>query len=386
MRQHWLLDPDITFLNHGSFGSCPVAVLEAQAEYRRRMERAPIQFLVRELPQRLEEVRQQVAPFVGVSPQDLVFVRNATEGVNAVLRSIALQAGDEILTTNHTYGACANTLRFVAERSGATVRVVDVPFPLHSGAEVVEAIARGVTPRTRLALIDHVTSATGLVFPITNIVRTLRDRGVETLVDGAHAPGMIDLNIEAIGAAYYAGNFHKWLCAPKGAGMLWVRPDLHSRVFPSVISHGFGAPIEQRYRAMFDWTGTQDPSAWLCIPDALRVVADLVPGGWKQVQKRNHELALQARDVLCSALKIPRPAPDALLGALATVPLPPIQDQEAPALYQELLDRKFEVLVGAWPTATQRVLRVSAQLYNSLDEYQRLASVLSDLLQDRSAY
>jgi isopenicillin-N epimerase len=363
--------------------------LEAQNEWRRQFEFRPVEF-VRALPARLDEVRQQVGPFLGVSPEDLVFVRNATEGVNAVLRSLSFQPGDELLTTNHTYAACNNALRFIAERAGATVRAVEVPFPLTSAAEVVEAISRGVTQRTRLALIDHVTSPTGLVFPITNIVRVLRELGVETLVDGAHAPGMVDLNIEAIGAAYYTGNFHKWLCAPKGAGLLWVRPDLQSRILPPVISHGFSAPLESRYRALFDWTGTQDPSPWLCIPDALRVMADLVPGGWKRVQQQNHALALQARDVLCASLGVAAPAPDSMLGALAAVPLPSALDPDSDALslYTKLVERGFETLVMPWPTPTSstgptpggRVLRVSAQLYNTLDDYQRLAKVLGELL------
>lgn len=385
MSRHWLLDPTVTFLNHGSFGSCPREVLEAQSEWRRRLEASPIQFLVHQLPGLLGQVREQIAPFVGAAPQDLAFVRNATEGVSSVLRSLSLQPGDELLTTNHTYGACAHALRFIAERTGATVRVVEVPFPLSSAAEVVECIVRGVTPRTRLALIDHVTSITGLVFPITNIVRVLRDRGVETLVDGAHAPGMVDLDIEAIGAAYYTGNFHKWLCAPKGAGMLWVRRDLQPRVYPLTISHGFGAPIEERYQCMFDWTGTSDPTPWLCISDALRVMADLLPGGWPSIRKRNHDLALQARDVLCHALNIPPPAPDSMLGSLASVPLPPVRTKdgagpETDGLYTALLGHGFEVLVLPWPQWPERVLRVSAQLYNRIGEYERLASVLPSLL------
>jgi isopenicillin-N epimerase len=424
MRRDWMLDPRITFLNHGSFGSCPKAVLRAQDEWRTQMESAPIDFLVRRLPGLLQGVREQIAPFVGANPSDIAFVHNATEGVNCVLRALSLQPGDELLTTNHTYGACANALRFVAERWGATVKVVDIPFPIHSAADVVELISRGVTQRTRLALIDHVTSITGLVFPITNIVRVLREHGVETLVDGAHAPGMVDLDIESIGAAYYTGNFHKWLCAPKGAAMLWVRRDLQTRIYPLAISHGFAAPIEQRFQRTFDWTGTSDPTPWLCIPDALRVMADMAPGGWPTVRRLNHELALRARDLLCKALNIPAPAPDTMLGSLAAVPLPPTKitkrsatippppisqsalapessrtpdsarlvdsaPQSTPSmtmtgtaeeLYLALLGQGFETLVAPFPAVPGRVLRVSAQLYNTPQEYERLAAVLPTLL------
>lgn len=347
--------------------------------------------MAEELPRRLEFVREQVAPFVGVQPSDLVFARNATEAVNAVLRSLHFEVGDELLTTNHTYGACANTLRYVAQRVGAKLVVADVPFPLTERSAVVDAVVRRVTPKTRLALLDHVTSATGLVFPIQTLVRELRDRGVETLIDGAHAPGMVDLDIEAIGAAYYAANFHKWLCAPKGAAMLWVRRDMQGRIVPCVVSHGFAAPKEQRFQEMFDWTGTSDPSAWLCIPDAMREMADLVSGGWRTIRKNNRDLALYARDVLCGALGIDKPAPDDMIGALASIPLPPGPMGRRPAdgpLYQALVQAGFETLVVPSPDGQGRLLRVSAQLYNSPDQYERLAQTLLVLLKheaDRSS-
>lgn len=377
MRRHWLLDPAVRFLNHGSFGACPRNVLEAQSLLRERMERQPVQFLARELPGLLAEARRQLAPHLGVQPGDFVFVRNATEGVNAVLRSLRFELGDELLTTNHAYAACANALRFVAEQAGAKLVVVDVPFPLHSPAQVVEAIARGVTPRTRLALVDHVTSITGLVFPIRNIVRVLRDLGVDTLVDGAHAPGMVDLDVESIGAGYYAANFHKWFCAPKGAGMLWVRRDLQPRIAPPVISHGLSAPRESRFQALFDWTGTSDPTPWLCVTESVHMLQSLLPGGLSAVRGRNRRLALYARDVLCRALGVEPPAPDEMLGALAAVPLPGTGDPEL--LYRELLQRGFETLVKGFPSSQRRVLRVSAQLYNTEREYDELAELLPRL-------
>jgi isopenicillin-N epimerase len=313
----------------------------------------------------------------------MVFVRNATEGVNAVLRSARFVAGDELLTTNHTYGACNNALRFVAEQFGAKVVSVKVPFPIESPNQVVDAVLRGVTHRTRLALIDHVTSITGLVFPISGIVRALRDRGVETLVDGAHAPGMLELDIESIGAGYYAANFHKWMCAPKGAGMLWVRRDLQERVAPPVISHGFARPLAERFSAMFDWTGTADPTPYLCVFEALQTMAAMLPGGWRTIWRRNHELALFARDALCGALGCDKPAPDHMLGSLASVPLPPVESKEkasAAAIYQELRSLGFETLVMPWQSETSVVLRVSAQLYNTEDQYQALAERLPAVL------
>ncbi len=382
MLEHWHLDPGVAFLNHGSFGACPKAVLEVQTRLRRELEKNPVEFMRGLLP-RLNAVRSQLAPFLGVSPNDMVFVRNATEGVNAVLRSAPFVAGDELLTTNHTYGACANALRFVAEQAGAKVVAVKVPFPIQSPNQVVDAVLRGVTDRTRLALIDHVTSITGLVLPISSIVRALRERGVETLVDGAHAPGMLELDIEGIGAGYYAANFHKWMCAPKGAGMLWVRRDLQERVAPPVISHGFAHPMNERFRAMFDWTGTDDPTPYLCVFEALQTMAEMVPGGWRAIRKQNHELAVFARDTLCAALGIEPPAPDNMLGSLASVPLPRVNSTaKAPAedTYRELRAMGFETLVMPWQSENDLVLRVSAQLYNTRDQYEALARQLPAVL------
>jgi len=322
MRQHWTLDPSLAFLNHGSFGACPRRVLEHQAMLRARLEASPVQFMTRELAPALAASRRAVAAFVGARADDLVFVRNATEGVNVVLRSLRFQPGDELLTTSHVYPGCHQALRFVAEQAGAEVRVVDVPFPIQSPEQVTDALLAGVTPRTRLALLDHVTSITGIIFPIADIARGLRARGVATLVDGAHAAGMLDLNIEGLGVDYYSANFHKWVCAPKGAGMLWARPELQAALRPSVISHGYAASPEARFRELFDWGGTSDPTAWLCLPFVLEFMQGLLPGGWAELRARNHALALAARDLLCAAVAVPAPAPDAMLGSLVSVPLP----------------------------------------------------------------
>src|SRR6266705_2825850 len=222
-RKYWGLAPGTVFLNHGSFGACPKAVLEAQSEFRRRMEAEPIEFLWRRYEEPLDRARNALAKFVGASARDLVFVPNATTAVNAVVRSLELRPGDELLTTAHDYNACRNVLVEAARRARAKMVVADVPFPVGKPEEILEAIMRAVTRRTRLAMIDHVSSHTALIFPIKRIIRELEGRGVDTLVDGAHAPGMVPLNISKLGAAYYTGNLHKWICAPKGAAFLWVR-------------------------------------------------------------------------------------------------------------------------------------------------------------------
>jgi len=386
---HWTIDPDVVFLNHGSFGACPKPVLAAQAELRGRLEREPCDFMAREWEGRVDEARTALARFVGADPDALALVTNATMGVNTVLRSLSFAPGDEILVVDQGYNACHNAARFVAERSGARVVVAHAPFPLADPGEVTSAILERVTERTRLALVDHVTSATGLVLPIEAIVQGLDARGVDTLVDGAHAPGMIPLALDALRAAYYTGNCHKWMCTPKGSGFLYVRPDRQDLVHPLVISHGRNARRHDRsrFRLEFDFTGTQDPTAWLVIPDAIRFMGSLLPGGWDALRERNHALAVRGRSLLGDALGIEAPAPESMIGSLATVPLPPARDAKDMAplsvdpIMAALFERyRIEVLASVWPAAPGRILRVSAQVYNEESHYARLALALRELL------
>jgi isopenicillin-N epimerase len=380
----WPLDPAVTFLNHGSYGACPAAVLRHQAALRDEMEAEPVRFLGRELDGRLDEARRALGDFVGAEPDDLAFVSNATGGVNAVLRSIAWSSQDELLTTDHAYRACRNALEFVAARSGATVVVAPVPFPLGSPDEVLDAVMGRVTARTRLALLDHVTSATGLVLPIGRLVAELGRRGVEVVVDGAHAPGMVPLDLRALGAAYYAGNCHKWLCAPKGSAFLWVRRDRQADVRPLTISHGATGhrPGRSRFRLEFDWMGTDDPTAWLTVPAAIEYLGSLLPGGWPALMARNRALAVEARDILCRALGAEAPCPDTMIGSLAAVPLPdgrpdPAWREIDPLQRRLFEDAGIEVPVMSWPAPPRRLIRVSAQLYNRREQYARLAAALS---------
>lgn len=386
----WPLDPAVNFLNHGSFGSCPLAVLEFQRELRDRMERQPVKFFVRDLEGLWDEARGRLAGFVGSAPDDLVFVPNATSGVNAVLRSLDFAPGDELLVTDHEYNACRNALNYVAQRSGARVVTVEIPFPVAGADEIIRRVLAAVTPRTRLALLDHVTSQTALVLPIARLVRELNARGVDTLVDGAHAPGMVPLNLHQLGAAYYTGNCHKWLCAPKGAAFLHVRRDRQERVRPLVISHGANSSRTDRSRFLieFGWMGTGDPSAALSVPRAIEFIGSLRPGGWDEVMRHNRDLALAARRVLCTALQIPPPCPEELIGSLASVPISDSTDStpsKNPLYLDALQDRllagfNIEVPVIPWPAPPRRLLRVSAQLYNSPPQYERLAEVLKELL------
>jgi isopenicillin-N epimerase len=384
----WSLDPAVIFLNHGSFGACPTAVLDAQHRLRMQMEAEPVRFLSRELDGRLDAARAELAAFAGADPDDLGFVPNATTGVNAVVRSLGFATGDELLATDHTYNACRNALEFVAGRAGARVVVAPIPFPLDSPDRVVEAILERVTPRTRLALVDHVTSPTGLVLPLARLVAELTALDVETLVDGAHAPGMVPLDLRALGATYYSGNCHKWLCAPKGAGFLYVRRDRQREIRPVTISHGANTkrPDRTRFRLEFDWTGTDDPTPYLSVPEAIRYLGSLVPGGWPALMRRNRELALAARQRLCAALEVPPPSPEEMIGSLASVPLPDgasdAVEWRRPDPLQAALFQRFgiEAPVVSWPAPPKRLIRVSAQLYNTEAHYERLAEALTKLL------
>jgi len=400
--RHWPLDPDITYLNHGSFGSCPRSVLEQQSVWRARMERQPIEFLDKELEGHLDRARAALGEFVGADPDDLAFVPNATTGVNTIVNGLELAPGDEILTTDHEYNACLNAAHVAAERSGARVVVANVELPIKDAADVTAAIVAKATDRTRLALISHITSPTGVLFPIQQIVAALNERGIDTLVDGAHAPGMVALDLSRLNAAYYTGNAHKWLCTPKGSAFLHVRRDRQASVRPLVISHGTNSPRtdRNRFRLEFDWGGTGDPTPYLVIPQALEFMAGLRPGGWSELQAANRSLALGARRKLIAAVGTgAQPlAPDDMIGALAAVDLPmtvrpspeatpthagttthpldPLRD----ALFAE--DR-IEVPVYPWPhtpadvAPRRRLLRVSAQLYNEPADYDRLVSALA---------
>jgi len=397
LAAHWRLDPEVTFLNHGSYGACPVEVLDVQRAWRDRLEAQPVKFFSRDLNGCLAEVRTKLGAFVGADPDDLALIANATGGANAVLRSLRFEPGDEILTTDHEYNAILNVARYVAARDGARVVVVRLPFPAVSEDDVVAQVLAAASDRTRLAVISHVTSPTALRLPVERIVADLDARGIDTLVDGAHAPGMVPLDLDALGAAYYTANLHKWVCAPKGAAFLHVRGDRQDGIRPGTISHGANASGGRvtRYRSEFDWQGTLDPTAWLAVPAAIEVVGGLVEGGWPTVMARNHELALEMGAALSGVLGTEL-SPGSMIGSMVALPLPgdgplggpPAAGQSSPLEADPLQTRiydqfKVEVPIGPWPVpaaevpdAPVRLIRLSAALHNGLDDAERLVDAL----------
>jgi isopenicillin-N epimerase len=373
----WHLDPAITFLNHGSFGAVPRAVLEAQSAWRQRLESRPVEMLDRRRDEFFAEAKGSIGRFLDMKPQNFGFVVNATSGVNAVLRSIDLRAGDELLTTTHVYNAVRQTMRYIAERAGATYREALLPLPVASAGEVMQAIVQALSPRTRLLVIDHVTSPSAMVLPIGEIVMEVQRRGVDVLVDGAHAPGMIPLDIETISAAYYTANLHKWVCAPKGSAFLWVRPDRQAMIHPCTISHFLGNGLVEE----FGWQGTRDLSPWLSAPAAIEFFERRF--GWDRVLRHNHELAVWAQTLLARRWGVhPLTPPDgSMTGSMTSVPLPESarhRFDSAEALQAAILDR-FRIEVPIMDRCGQWWLRASCQVYNSPDQYERLATAVADL-------
>jgi isopenicillin-N epimerase len=375
------------FLNHGSFGACPLKIQKLQTELREQMEAEPVQFLWRRYEERLDPARRKVAEFVGARAKDLVFVTNATAGVNAVMRSLKLKRGDEILTTNHDYNACRNVLVEAARESRAKLVSAQVPFPLNSETQIVEAVLAKVTRRTRFAMLDHVTSNTALVFPVARIIRELASRGIETLVDGAHAPGMVELNVSKLGCTYYTANLHKWVCAPKGTAFLWAREDRQKDLQPGIISHGNNThrPGWSHFQDRFDWAGTFDPTGWFCAGEAMDWMQARFPGGWPAIRKANHALVVRARRLLSERLALEPTCPESMLGCMATLPLlerfqgRPKRgkiDGEQLRLYDEFCIEVPFVRIGE---PSRRYFRISAQLYNTLAEYEYLAAALKAL-------
>jgi isopenicillin-N epimerase len=377
LRQHYLLDPDIVFLNHGSFGACPRPVFERYQEWQRELERQPVEFLGRRLNGLLAEARAALGSYLGVAPDDLVYVANVSTALNIVARSLPLQAGDEILLTDHEYGAMQRTWTFVAEQRGARVIQQPLPKPIESPEAVVEAVWAGVTPRTRVLFLSHITSPTAVILPVEALIERARAAGIWTVIDGAHAPGQVDLNLQTLGADCYGGNLHKWLSGPKGAGFLYVRRELQSLIEPLVVSWGW-RPSDAGASAFVDQLQrqpTDDPSAYLSVPAAIEFQAT---HEWPRVRQECHELARLARQELAKLTGVPPLVADdpRLFAQMASLPMPPC---DGVALKERLYaEHRVEIPVVGWGETT--CLRISVQGYNTRGDVDRLVSAVADVL------
>jgi isopenicillin-N epimerase len=367
VRHEWDLDPNFLTVNHGSFGATPRVVLAAAEGWRRRMEAQPSRFFGHELPAALRAAAGRLAQFLGAEAQDVVFVDNATTGCNAVLRSLSFAPGDDILVLSHGYGAVVKAARYVAQRAGARVIEAAVPFPRPDDDAMVASLAAALTPRTRLAVLDHVTSASALTLPLARMAAACRAAGVPVLADGAHGPGNVELDVPALGVHWYVGNCHKWLSAPKGSGFLWADRARQDGLHPVTISHGYGAG----FVAEFDWTGTRDVSAWLAVPAALDFHARL---GGPALRARNRALAAEGAALLAGRLGSETGGGD---GAMALVRLPligPVTPARVMALRARLIAAGTDAPVHV--VADAAWLRISAAAYSELDDYARLTALL----------
>ena len=381
MRELFQLDPDLIFLNHGSFGACPREVLQAQRRWQDEMEANPVAFLSRRSGALLGQARSVLGDYLGARADDLAFVPNATTGVNIVARSLQLRPGDEVLTSNHEYGACDATFRFACERSGALYKRVHIPLPYQASA-FVERLMAEVTPRTRLIFVSHITSATALIFPVADLCRAARARGVLSLIDGAHAPGQLPLNIEDIGADFYTGNGHKWMCGPKGSAFLYARREHHSTLHAPVVSWGYVAEAIQadtegstlafdRYtgtsilQRRLQWQGTRDISAWLALPAAIEFQRG---HDWPTVRRRCHVAAVEVMHALCQRWGLEPIARDEDFGQMTAIPVP---HPDAAELQRRLYDEsRIEIPVTQHEGRT--FVRISVQGYTTEAEVQAL--------------
>ncbi len=370
LRSLWPLDPAVTYLNHGGYGVTPEAVRQEQDAWRRRIERNPMRFFSREFAPALRQAAAVLAEQLGARADDIVFVDNATVGCNAVLRSLDFAPGDEILVTSLGYGAVAKAARHVASRSGARLVEVEIPLPLASEAALIERVAARLGPRTRLAIFDHIASHSALVLPVAALARLAHAAGARVLIDGAHAPGQIILDLPGIGADWYVGNCHKWLMAPRSCGFLWAEPGQQALVHPVAISHGYG----DGFLAEFDWTGTRDPTPFLSVPAAIAFHRRL---GGDALMARNQALALAAAERLAAHWGTELGGPAANFAAMVTVRLPvdgAPSDERAAALQLRLAEEhRIETAIKRASGALW--LRLAVQAYNEPGDYERLAGL-----------
>ena len=385
LAKHWNLDPECVFLNHGSFGATPTAIREKQRKWMDLLEDEPVRFYEDLAMEFMQEARNSLAEMLNCDADDLALVENATTGVNTILRSLEFNEGDEILIPDHAYQACRNALDYVSERWGAKVVTVNIPFPIDGPEVATELIMAGLTERTVLVMIDTVTSPTGLRMPFEELVALIEGQGVSVLLDAAHGIGMVPLDLTTLGASYTTSNCHKWLCAPKGSAFLHVRNDHQLKIHPLVISHGMTFPLGEttRFRHEFDWTGTRDISAFCSIPATIEYLPTLIQGGWNAIMQHNHDLAMAGRTILCERLGIEAPCPESMITCIATLRLPAgggggIPLHEPDPLHKVLQEKyNIQVPVWSWHSPEGRYFRISAQLYNHIDEYHYLAEALA---------
>jgi isopenicillin-N epimerase len=378
LRDEFLIDPEVIFLNHGSFGACPRTVFEDYQNWQRQLERQPVEFLGRQAVDLLSGARKELAEFINVEPDDLVYFTNPTSAINMVARSLDLNPGDEILSTNHEYGAMDRTWRYICEKTGARYIQKSIHIPVSDQGEFIESFWQAVTPRTKIIFISHITSPTALIFPVEEICSRAHQAGILSIVDGAHALGHIQLDLKTIDADIYTGACHKWLCAPKGAAFLYARKDIQSKLDPLVISWGYESekPGPSQFIDYHEWQGTRDIAAFLSVPSAIRFQLE---HDWDEIHDRCHKLAREARSQIDAITGLEPISPDTQdwFGQMVAARLPMNVDPEA--IKQSLYDQyQIEVLTHMWQE--QPLIRVSFQAYNQRSDLDALLTALDEIL------
>ncbi len=384
LAQHWKLNQNIVYLNHGSFGATPAKVIEKQQLLQAELEAEAVHFIIDKMPALIDDSKQALANFVNTSANNIVFTQNTTTGVNTILKSIIGNQGDEWLTTNHAYGACANALNYYAAKNKCIVNIANINYPIQSKQAILDAIEKTITPQTTLALIDYVTSATATIMPVPEIITMLHAKGIQVIVDAAHCPGMIDIDIDKLQPDYLIANCHKWICSPKGSAFIYVAPQNQHLIQPLVISHFNDTAVgtAAHWSKQFEWDGTHDYSAYICVKNALEQMPIIANASWQNIKQQNHELVWKAASKIANALNVQLPVPKNMVGSICNIPMP---NGKAPshkfhsnvALKNILFEKyKIEVPVFMFPAALTQWLRISAQLYNSMEQYDYLLDCL----------
>lgn len=386
IQHHWVLGPDLTFINHAQYGACTKAVLRAQSDIRERIERDPVRFFKVDLEPLMDGVREKVASYVHCNPADLLLLRNATHGLCTIFRTTKWTPGDEILITDHDYACVPNELERLSRDHGVVVVKAPIPFPVTSPQQITQHVLERVTRRTRMVCLSHITSASSLILPAAAIIRELNAAGIDSLLDGAHSPGQIPVDISALQPTYFVGSGHKWMSGPKGSAFVYVRADKQAAFRPLALTARAHKvrPERAQFLRDFDYQGTDDYSPILSLPAAIESLGSLLPGGWPALMRHNHELAMAARDVFCDTLACEPTAPESMTGSMFTllIPDPPAHLLTRPTCYddalQDVLYERYRIIAPVWRLAStnQRVIRISAQVYNTIEHYEFAAKAL----------
>jgi isopenicillin-N epimerase len=391
----WSLDQNITFLNHGSFGATPTSVIDFQRGIQDKLHADPVKFFARDSEALWWKNKSLLASFLHCKSENMTLVHNTTTGINTIFNNLNLPIDSEVLITNHIYSSCAKQVAFFAKKNQWKVNTAMITLPILDENEVVEALVKSITPNTKVLLIDHITSASGLIFPIEKIIPIFKEKGIIVIVDGAHAPGMLDLHLDELGADFYVGNIHKWCYVPNGSAIMYVAPKFQADFHPMVLSHYYDKPLEngaERWAAQFFWRGTEDSSAMFCFEEGERFVHTIFPKGWEEMRTHNRNLLLEARKMLMERHPIQAIAPESMLGFMFMFPTRKVVTEAPKVVFnlysdiQHIVFEKFKIEMPVYPfkigAEGRWCMRISAQAYNDMSQYEYVCDMIEELMKE----